>query len=88
MTDALATRCARAVHVITQEGAVLGAGRASLYVLEVVGWRTLARVLARRPLVWLVELGYRLVARHRGLVGRLLFRPRPTAGGRRGPTRG
>jgi hypothetical protein len=26
------------------------------------------------PLVWLVELGYRIVARHRGVFSRLMFR--------------
>ncbi len=74
MTDALAARCARAVHVITPEGDVVSAGRASLYVLDRIGWPTLAAVLSRPPLVWLVELGYRLIARHRGFASRILFR--------------
>ena len=73
MTDALAVRCARAVHVVRPDGAVLSGGRASLYVLEHLGWRA-ARVAARPPLVWFVGLGYRVVARKRGLAGRLLFR--------------
>ena len=33
MTDSLARRCERAVHVFTPDGQVLSAGRASLYVL-------------------------------------------------------
>ena len=66
MTDALAMRCARAVHVLTPDGAMLGAGRASLYVLDRIGWRAFAALFARRPLVWLVEAGYWLVARNRG----------------------
>ena len=76
MTDALAAGCARAVHVITPGGDVLRAGRASLYVLDRLGWHTLARVWAVPPLIWLVELGYRLVAGHRGFASRLLFPPR------------
>ena len=72
MTDDLAARCARAMHVVASDGRVYAAGRASLFVLERVGWPRLARGLARRPLVWGVELGYRLVARHRGRVSRWL----------------
>jgi hypothetical protein len=75
MSDALAARCARAVHVITPDGAVLSAGRASLYVLERLGWRA-ARAAACPPFVWFVELGYWLVARNRGLAARVLFRPK------------
>jgi predicted DCC family thiol-disulfide oxidoreductase YuxK len=73
MSDALAARCARALHVITPHGSVLSAGRATLYVLERLGWRT-ARVAAWPPLVWIVELGYWLVAKNRGLASRVLFR--------------
>ncbi len=72
ITDALAARCARAVHVITPEGEILRGGRASLYALDRVGWRRLAAVCSRPPLIWLVEAGYWLVARNRGLLSRLL----------------
>jgi predicted DCC family thiol-disulfide oxidoreductase YuxK len=70
MSDDLARRCARAVHVVTPDGRILRAGRATLYVLEEIGWPRLARVASRRPLVWLVEAGYWLVARTRGLWSR------------------
>jgi hypothetical protein len=43
-----------------------------LFVSEQLGWRRTSRVLSLTPLVWLVELGYRLVARNRRLVSRLL----------------
>jgi hypothetical protein len=76
MTDALAARCALAVHVITPDGDVLHGGRATLYVLDRIGWHTLARVSSVPPLVWLVELGYGLVARHRGALSRALPRRR------------
>ncbi|HMK71935.1 MAG TPA: hypothetical protein VK454_01275, partial [Myxococcaceae bacterium] len=68
--------CARAVHVVTPEGEVLRAGRASLYVLARIGHPLLARVLAVPPLLWIVELGYWLVARNRQFFSRLMFRRR------------
>ena len=74
MTDALAARCARAVHVITPDGRVLRAGRASLYVLGRIGWRGTEAIASRPPLVWLVEAGYRLVARNRPFFARFLVR--------------
>jgi hypothetical protein len=73
MTDALARRCARAVHVVTPDGRTLRAGRASLDVLARIGWPRFAAALSRWPLVWLVEIGYWLVARNRRLLSRLLF---------------
>ena len=72
MTDELAAWCARAVHVITPEGQVLRGGRATLYALDRVGWHRLAGVCARPPIRWLVEAGYWLVARSRGLLSRLV----------------
>ena len=74
MTDELARGCARALHVITPEGQILRAGRATLYVVEQLGWRRLARAGAWRPLVWLVEAGYWAIARTRRVGSRLLFR--------------
>jgi predicted DCC family thiol-disulfide oxidoreductase YuxK len=72
MTPELAEACQRAVHVITADGQVLRAGRASLFVFGQTGHPILARLLALPPMVWLVELGYTLVARNRSLVSRLL----------------
>jgi predicted DCC family thiol-disulfide oxidoreductase YuxK len=74
MTPELRVACARAVHVLTPEGEVLRAGRACLWVLQRIGYPVLARVFALPPLVWVVEVGYWLVARNRGLASRLLFR--------------
>ena len=68
--------CAKAVHVVTEDGQILRAGRACLFVLAALGWQRTARVLSLPPFVWLVELGYRLVARHRSFFGRFLFRER------------
>ena len=74
MTDALAAQCARAVHVIAADGRILRAGRASLYVLGCLGWRATEAIASRRPLVWLVEAGYWLVARNRPFFARFMFR--------------
>ena len=76
MTPELARACSRAVHVITRDGRTLRAGRATLFILRHLGrgWRWFGPVLAVPPLVWLVELGYWIVARNRGLFSRLLFR--------------
>ncbi len=75
MTPALYRDAERAVQVITAEGRQLSAGRAMLLVLEEIDWHPrLARLGRRRPLVWLVELGYWIVARNRSLFGRFLFR--------------
>lgn len=74
MTPALKAACARAVHVVTSDGRTLRGGRAVLFVLEELGWRTTGRVLALPPFVWLVELAYWIVARNRHFFGRFLFR--------------
>jgi uncharacterized membrane protein YdfJ with MMPL/SSD domain len=76
MTDELARRCARAAHVITPAGTILSAGRASLCVLGLIGYPRLARILAVPPFIWLVELGYWIVARNRHFFSRILFRSR------------
>ncbi len=73
MTDSLARRCERAVQVVTPEGQILSAGRASLYVLGKVGFPRLARMGLLPPFVWGVELGYWVVARNRQFFSQWLF---------------
>ena len=72
MTPELEAACADAVHVLAADGARLRAGRAVLFVTERLGWRWTSRLLRLPPMVWLVEIAYRLVARNRRLVSRLL----------------
>jgi predicted DCC family thiol-disulfide oxidoreductase YuxK len=72
MTPELTAACARAVHVLEEDGRTLRAGRACLAVLERCGWGRAARVLAWPPFVWAVELGYWLVARNRRFFSRWL----------------
>ena len=74
MTPGLFAACERAVHVVTADGRILRAGRACLFLLDQVGWHHFARFFSRPPLIWLAELGYWLVARVRGRLGRFLLR--------------
>jgi predicted DCC family thiol-disulfide oxidoreductase YuxK len=77
MTEELAEACRRSVHVVCDDGTVLHAGRASLFILAQIGWWRTARVLATPPLVWLVELSYAVVSRNRHIFSRILFRREP-----------
>jgi len=72
MTDELAARCARAMHVLGPDGTLLSGGRATLFILERIGWPRLGQILGRCPLVWGVEAGYRAVAASRGWLSRLV----------------
>ena len=74
MTLALRDACREAVHVRTTDGKWLRGGRASLFVLERIGWPRLARLAQLPPLVWLVEAGYRVVAANRPFFSRLFAR--------------
>lgn len=75
LTPAQRTRAERAVLVVTPEGRYRSAGRAVLFALEQIGWHPwLARLGQNKPFVWLVELGYWLVARNRPRLSKLLFR--------------
>jgi predicted DCC family thiol-disulfide oxidoreductase YuxK len=78
MTPALRRAAERGMQVITQEGRIYGNARAVLFVLETVGWHPrLMRLASRRPLVWIVDGIYRLVADHRNLFSRVFFRTPP-----------
>ncbi len=70
LTDEVRRACRGAVVVITPEGRVLRAGRAVLYIGTELGYGRLTRPLSLLPMVWLVELGYWLVARMRGVLSR------------------
>jgi predicted DCC family thiol-disulfide oxidoreductase YuxK len=75
MTPALREQARKAVQVITADGQQLSAGRAILFALEATHWHPSAvRLAGHRPAIWLVELGYWIVARNRSFFGRLLFR--------------
>ncbi|HJP12797.1 MAG: DCC1-like thiol-disulfide oxidoreductase family protein [Nitrospinota bacterium] len=72
MTPALGARCRRAIQFIPPDGRALSSGRAVLGVLSLLGWKKSAAFLSAAPFVFIVEGGYWLIARNRGLIGRLL----------------
>lgn len=74
MTPELREACKHAVHVLTSSGEILKAGRATLFVLEQIGYRRLARLSRLPPFIWGVEVGYRIVASNRTVFSRVLFR--------------
>ena len=74
LTPELRAACGEAVHVRTADGRWLRGGRACLFVLQRIGWPHLARVASAPPFVWLVDLGYRIVAAKRPFFSRLLAR--------------
>ena len=75
MTPALRRQAERAVQVLTPQGQQISGGRAVLYVLGQVGWHPwLVGFAGRWPIVWMVELGYWVVARNRQFFSRLMFR--------------
>ncbi len=73
MTPALREACKRALHAVTSSGTILSAGRATLFVWEQLGHPASARALRIPPLIWAVELGYRIVANNRTFFSRLLL---------------
>lgn len=80
MTPELYEACKRAVHVITADGAVLRAGRATMFILEQIGWSygIVPRLMSLPPFNFFNELGYEIVARNRKFFSRLLFRAKKT----------
>jgi len=76
MTPELREACRRAMHVVTADGRILRAGRASLFVLRETGNRRLAAILGVPPLIWAVEIAYRIVARNRSQLSWLIFPPK------------
>lgn len=78
MTPSLQAESTRSMIVVTNDGEEILGGRAVLYVLEHVDWHApLMRLLGKRPLVWVVTAGYRIVANNRQFFSRLLFPNQP-----------
>ena len=74
MTPELYRACGEAVHVIDRQGSIRRGGRAMLFILEREGWGLIARILSLPPLIWLVEMLYRVVATNRSFISRFFFR--------------
>lgn len=73
MTRELFAACEFAVHVVTADGAVLRAARACLFVLEQLGWTWQVRLLRLPPLLWVLEVVYKIVAGHRDFFANFFF---------------
>jgi predicted DCC family thiol-disulfide oxidoreductase YuxK len=80
MTDALMERGKSEMMVITAQGEVMGGARGVLYIAEKTGAKLLATILGSPLLFWAVDLGYKLVARHRTLVSRVFFKSSTACG--------
>ena len=81
MTPELREASSRALQVITSDGRNFSGGRAVLFALREIDQQpALMRIAATPPLIWLVEAGYRVVARNRQLFSRLLFHTQQTDG--------
>jgi len=71
MTPLLRVQAQKSIQLITTDGRQLSGGRAALFALRETGWHPqLVRLLEHRPFVWVVELGYKIVAANRSLFSR------------------
>lgn len=74
MTEAFRARCGRSIQLFLPGRPALSGGKAALAVLSLLGWNRTAACLSSPPLVWGAEIFYRLVARNRRFLGRVIFR--------------
>lgn len=72
ISETLRIKCAKSVHVLTQNGEAISAGRAVLYVLRLLppwGW---VRLFEYPPMIWFIEVGYYIVAALRPFLSRFV----------------
>lgn len=74
MSPELAEACERAMHVVTTDGRLLRAGRATMFLFEHTGCGWIAKVWSYPPMVWPVEVAYWIFARCRPFFALFLFR--------------
>jgi predicted DCC family thiol-disulfide oxidoreductase YuxK len=74
MTPVIEAAAGDSVQVLTNDGRKLQAGRAVLFNFWELGFRRTTWLLGLPPILWVVELVYRVVANHRRLFSRFLFR--------------
>lgn len=75
MNPQLYEACKDAAHIITNEGKIINAGRAGMFVFEAIGYpHWLVRPFTWPPLVWFTELGYKIIANNRPFFSRFLFK--------------
>lgn len=75
MTPLLRIEAQRAVQLAYPDGHRVSGGRAVIAALRAIGWHPVAmRLLRHRPLIWAIDVGYRIVAANRDAFAR--FTPR------------
>lgn len=75
MDDDLRARCADALYVVTTDDEVIGGAAALVFMAETVGLiGASARLLRFPPVLWVLGVGYGVMARNRPLFARFLFR--------------
>ncbi len=74
MTDDIYAACSDAVHIVLPDGTVRRGGDACRYLLEESNLRWLGLSMYVPPISWLLEPGYRTVARNRMFFSKVLFR--------------
>lgn len=67
-------RCKSALYVVTESGMELRGAKAVLFLYELTGWGFFAKLLGTPPFLWIIQLGYWLVARNRGLISKWFFK--------------
>jgi len=75
MTPPLYEACKKAMHLVTDDGEILRGGRAMMFVLERINWGygILPGFLSLPPMIWFVELGYKIIAANRQFFSRFIF---------------
>lgn len=66
--------CKSALYVITEDSRELRGAKGVLFLYAKTGWSLPYKILSVPPLLWLVQFGYWLVARNRGLISRIFFK--------------
>lgn len=73
MNPALLERCKFELGLVTADGREMMGARAVLFILEATGWGWFARMLSYPPFIWVLQIGYWIVARNRGLISKVFF---------------
>jgi len=68
-------RSSREVIVRLSSGVELGGADAVLFVLSKTGWGWFGVLLGKPPFIWLLRVGYWIIARNRQLISRMLRLP-------------
>ena len=73
MTPEVYARCDKEMYVITSDGQALPGVKGFLFAMKETGAGSWVTLLSYPPFIWIMQAGYWLVARNRGLISRLFF---------------